>query len=81
MNCASDGADFAQNQQENAEDFEIDESEQKKEIALEKIVLPGDYIGEGFIAGHGTYEKRTAGAGADGKSSQLIYASMAGVVH
>ena len=43
---------------------------------MEKIVLPGDYIGEGFIAGHGTYEKR-----ARGKNGHVIYASMAGVVH
>ena len=76
MNSADDGAAGAQNQFENAEDFEIDESEQRKETAMEKIVLPGDYIGEGFIAGHGTYEKR-----AKGKNGQLIYASMAGVVH
>lgn len=37
-----------------------------------RIVLPGDFIGEGFIAGHGTYENQK-----DGK----IYANMAGVVH
>ena len=41
---------------ENAEDFEIDDAQQKQEQAALKIVLPGDYIGEGFIAGHGTYE-------------------------
>lgn len=35
-----------------------------------RIVVPGDYVDEGFIAGHGTYEQ-------DGK----IYASLAGVVH
>lgn len=37
-----------------------------------RIVLPGDFIGEGFIAGHGTYENQKDG---------LIYANMAGVVH
>lgn len=37
-----------------------------------RIVLPGDFIGEGYIAGHGTYENAK-----DGK----IYANMAGVVH
>lgn len=37
-----------------------------------RIVLPGDFIGEGYIAGHGTYESTK-----DGK----IYANMAGVVH
>jgi exosome complex component RRP4 len=35
-----------------------------------RLVVPGDYVDEGFIAGHGTYEQ-------DGK----IYASLAGVVH
>eukprot|EP00347_Sterkiella_histriomuscorum_P013306 403365220 len=35
-----------------------------------RIVVPGDYVDEGFIAGHGTYEQ-------DGK----IYASLAGIVH
>ena len=53
-------------------DFEIDDSEQKTEQRELKVVLPGDHIGEGFIAGHGTYENQ--------KDIQ-IYASMAGVVH
>ncbi|CDW78954.1 exosome complex exonuclease rrp4 [Stylonychia lemnae] len=35
-----------------------------------RIVVPGDYVDEGFIAGHGTYEQ-------EGK----IYASLAGIVH
>jgi exosome complex component RRP4 len=35
-----------------------------------RLVVPGDYIDEGFIAGHGTYEQ-------DSK----IYASLAGVIH
>jgi exosome complex RNA-binding protein Rrp4 len=35
-----------------------------------RIVVPGDYVDEGFISGHGTYEQ-------DGK----IFASVAGVVH
>lgn len=37
-------------------DFEIDDSEQKTAQRELKVVLPGDHIGEGFIAGHGTYE-------------------------
>ena len=37
-----------------------------------RIVLPGDYIGEGFIAGHGTYES---------PKDHKIYANLAGVVH
>jgi len=37
-----------------------------------RIVLPGDYIGEGLIAGHGTYES---------SNDNKIYANMAGVVH
>ena len=32
--------------------------------------MPGDYVDEGYIAGHGTYEQ-------DGK----IFASLAGIVH
>jgi len=39
---------------------------------LDKIVVPGDYIGEGYVAGHGTYCNQ-----ADLK----IYATLAGVVH
>ena len=35
-----------------------------------RIVVPGDYVDEGYIAGHGTYEH-------EGK----IYASLAGIVH
>jgi exosome complex component RRP4 len=35
-------------------------------------VVPGDYIGEGFVAGHGTYVSDT---------TQEIFASIAGVVH
>ena len=37
-----------------------------------KIVVPGDYLGEGFVAGHGTFTDEGSGE---------IYASMAGVVH
>jgi len=36
-----------------------------------RIVVPGDYVDEGYIAGHGTFEEE------GGK----IYASLAGVVH
>ena len=54
-------------------DFEIDNFNEKLKAAGDiRIVLPGDFIGEGFIAGHGTYENIK-----DGK----IYANMAGVVH
>lgn len=35
-----------------------------------RIVVPGDYIDQGFIAGHGTYEH-----------DSQIFASLAGVVH
>lgn len=38
---------------------------------MNKIVVPGDHLGEGFVAGHGTFV---------GEDSQ-IYASIAGVVH
>jgi exosome complex component RRP4 len=34
--------------------------------------VPGDYIGEGFVAGHGTFVSA---------ENQQIYASIAGVVH
>ena len=37
---------------------------------LMRIVVPGDYIDEGFITGHGTYE-----------NDNKIYASLAGIVH
>lgn len=39
-----------------SKDFEIDDSEQKAAQKELRVVLPGDHIGEGFIAGHGTYE-------------------------
>ena len=44
-----------------------------------KIVVPGDYIGEGYVAGHGTY----VGTAEDeeGVVKKVIYASLAGVVH
>lgn len=35
-----------------------------------KMVVPGDYIDEGFITGHGTYEQ-----------DDKIYAALAGIVH
>lgn len=35
-----------------------------------RVVVPGNYVDEGFISGHGTYER-------EGK----IYASLAGVVY
>jgi hypothetical protein len=37
-------------------DFEINDEAQKQQKSELRIVLPGDYIGKGFIAGHGTYE-------------------------
>ena len=38
-------------------DFEIDDKKEKMDAAGDiRIVLPGDFIGEGYIAGHGTYE-------------------------
>ena len=47
--------------------------ESKMEAAADvRIVLPGDYIGQGYIAGHGTYEN---------PNDQNIYANLAGVVH
>lgn len=55
------------------DDFEIQNFKNKLEEAGDvRIVLPGDYIGEGFIAGHGTYENQ---------KDTKIYANMAGVVH
>ena len=57
----------------NEKDFEIDNTDEKMQAAAElRVVLPGDYIGQGLIAGHGTYENAKDG---------LIYANMAGVVH
>ena len=54
-------------------DFEIDNNDEKMQAAADlRVVLPGDYIGQGLIAGHGTYENAKDG---------LIYANMAGVVH
>ena len=38
-----------------------------------KVVVPGDYIGSGYVAGNGTYTAEN--------EPGLIYASMAGVVH
>lgn len=38
--------------------------------AAQRLVVPGDYVDEGFIAGHGTYEE-----------AGRIYASLAGVIH
>ena len=56
-----------------SKDFEINNFDEKiKNQGDLRIVLPGDHIGEGFIAGHGTYENP--------KDNQ-IYASMAGVIH
>lgn len=37
-----------------------------------KIVVPGDFLGSGLVAGHGTFVQ---------PGTQEIYASMAGVVH
>lgn len=55
------------------QDFEINNYDSKLAEAGElRIVLPGDYIGESLIAGHGTYES---------KKDNKIYANMAGVVH
>ena len=45
------------------------ESEQNTDL---KIVVPGDYLGSGFVAGHGTFVQA---------DTQDIYASLAGVVH
>lgn len=50
----------------------IDRTKVDEEMAKSRIVLPGDYIGEGMISGHGTYEN---------PDDNQIYASMAGVVH
>mmetsp|Transcript_8603 Transcript_8603/g.14531 ORF Transcript_8603/g.14531 Transcript_8603/m.14531 type:complete len:278 (-) Transcript_8603:55-888(-) len=50
----------------------VDRSKEELEMAKQRIVLPGDFIGEGLIAGHGTYEK---------ERDEKIYASIAGVVH
>ena len=38
-----------------------------------KVVVPGDFIGQGFVAGQGTY--------VPADEPGMIYASMAGVVH
>ena len=38
-----------------------------------KVVVPGDYIGSGYVAGQGTYVPED--------EPGMIYASMAGVVH
>ena len=38
-----------------------------------KVVVPGDYIGSGYVAGNGTYVPED--------EPGMIYASMAGVVH
>ena len=38
-----------------------------------KVVVPGDFIGEGYVAGTGTYVPED--------EPGIIYASMAGVVH
>lgn len=55
------------------QDFEINNFDSKLQEAGDlRIVLPGDYIGEGLIAGHGTFEN---------KKDSKIYANMAGVVH
>ena len=37
-----------------------------------KIVVPGDFLGQGLVAGHGTFVQ---------PDTHDIYASMAGVVH
>ena len=50
-----------------------DEEDQKDVETELKIVVPGDFIGEGYVAGTGTY--------VDSDNPQIIYASMAGVVH
>lgn len=34
----------------------VDDTQNQKYKAEQRIVLPGDYIGESMIAGHGTYE-------------------------
>ena len=52
----------------------VDHSQYDKET-LERLVIPGDQISdgsEGYITGHGTYED---------KETNIIYASLAGVVH
>ena len=38
-----------------------------------KVVVPGDYIGAGYVAGSGTYVPED--------EPGMIYASFAGVVH
>jgi exosome complex component RRP4 len=52
---------------------EINNFDEKMQAAADvRIVLPGDYIGEGFISGHGTFENQ---------KDNKIYSNMAGVVH
>tara|TARA_B110000285_G_C14900133_1_gene502826 strand:+ start:9 stop:239 length:231 start_codon:yes stop_codon:yes gene_type:complete len=73
MSNSSEADDAENTNMEKGKDFEIDNRDEKMEAAGDiRIVLPGDFIGEGYIAGHGTYESVK-----DGK----IYANMAGVVH
>jgi len=55
--------------------MEIDSTEKQQEFSVNdvKVVVPGDFIGTGFVSGHGTY------VNPDNKKE--IYASLAGVVH
>ena len=51
----------------------MEEEPPKVDEAELKIVVPGDFIGEGYVAGNGTYVNED--------NPSVIYASMAGVVH
>ena len=54
--------------------MEIDERQESAADENQmKVVVPGDYIGSGYVAGNGTYTVEN--------EPGLIYASMAGVVH
>jgi len=51
----SSEADDAENKK--MDDVEIDDRAERMGAAGDvRVVLPGDFIGEGYIAGHGTYE-------------------------
>ena len=58
--------------------MEVDTTEKNQEFVVDsnhdvKVVVPGDYIGNGFVAGHGTITGT--------ENPKEIYASLAGVVH
>ena len=53
--------------------MEVDERQNEVNETHMKVVVPGDYIGQGYVAGNGTYVPED--------EPGTIYASMAGVVH